>query len=331
MIRTPLCDLLRVDTPIVQAPIGSASTPELAAAVSNAGALGTLALSWTAVEEVAARVEATRALTDRAFGANLVLAWPQHERLRRCLDAGAPVVSTAWGDPSSYVGDVHAAGAVHLHMVGSAEEALAAVEAGVDGVVAQGWEAGGHVCGEVATSVLVPAVVDAVGDVPVIAAGGIADGRGIAASLALGASGAWLGTRFLLAEEALIHDTYRDLLMRSRETGTFYPGVFNIGWDAPHRTLRNSTLEAWENAGRPAVGARPGEGEVVARRPGEEVVRYSDVLPLPDLEGDVEALPMYAGQSAGLVETVLPAAKIVEELRAETIETIRSLGGLTAD
>ncbi len=330
MIRTELCDLLGIETPIVQAPIGSATTAELAAAVSSAGALGTLALSWVPVDEVVRRVAATQALTDRRFGVNLVLAWPQHERLQRCLDAGAPIVSTAWGDPQPYVDDIHSAGAIHLHTVGSAHEAVVAVEAGVDVLVAQGWEAGGHVCGEVAMSVLVPAVVDSVNGVPVIAAGGIADGRGIAAALSLGASGVWLGTRFLLANEALIHDTYRDHLRRALETDTFYPGVFNIGWNAPHRTLRNSTIEQWEQAGRPSAGSRPGEGEIIARRPGEEVVRYADALPLPDVEGDIEALPMYAGQSSGLLQETLPAGTIIEQLNTQTVEAIRLLNALRA-
>jgi NAD(P)H-dependent flavin oxidoreductase YrpB (nitropropane dioxygenase family) len=321
MIRTPLCDLLGIETAIVQAPIGSASTPALAAAVSNAGGLGTLALSWIPVGRVEDVVRKTAAFTQKPFGVNLVLAWPQHDRLERCLEAGVRVVSTSWGDPSPYVNDIHAAGALHVHMVGSVRDAVAAVEAGVDAIVTQGWEAGGHVIGEVTTLVLVPAVLDAIDPVPVVASGGIADGRGIVAALALGASGVWLGTRFLLAEEALVHDRYRQSLIESCEEDTLYSTVFNVGWDAPHRTLKNSTTARWEEAGRPQTGQRPGEGDVVATRRGHDVVRYEDVLPVPDLVGEVEALPMYAGQSVGLVDAIKPASEIIQALHSEAERT----------
>jgi NAD(P)H-dependent flavin oxidoreductase YrpB (nitropropane dioxygenase family) len=317
MIQTPLCDLLGIKTAIVQAPIGSASTPALAAAVSNAGGLGTLALSWIPDGHVEDVVQEAASLTQRPFGVNLVLAWPQHDRLQRCLEAGVRVVSTSWGDPSPYVDDIHAAGALHVHMVGSARDAVAAVAAGADAIVAQGWEAGGHVIGEVTTMALVPAIVDAIDPVPVVAAGGIADGRGIMAALALGASGVWLGTRFLLAEEALVHDRYRQSLIESREDDTVHSRLFNIGWDAPHRTLKNSTTIRWEEAGRPETGHRPGEGEIIASRPGQDVVRYEDALPLPDLLGEVEALPMYAGQSVGLVDAIVPARDIIQTLHME--------------
>ena len=183
------------------------AVPQLAAAVSNAGALGMLALTWsTPAGDV---VRETAALTDRPFGGNLVLNSDQHHRLDEALEAGLRIVSLFWGDPAGYVEQVHDANGVVLHTVGSAEEARRAAASGVDVVVAQGWEAGGHVWGQVATLPLVPAVVDAVAPVPVIAAGGIGDARGVAAVLALGAQAAWLGTRFLLAQEMPIHEEYR--------------------------------------------------------------------------------------------------------------------------
>ena len=243
---------------------------------------------------------------------------------------GARIVSLTWGDPGGYVEDVHQAGGLVLHTVGTAEEARQAVAAGVDAVVAQGWEAGGHVWGGVATLPLVAAVVDAV-DVPVIAAGGIGDGRGIAAALALGASGAWLGTRFLLAEETPLHGDYRARLLAAREHDTeWLPDLFDRGWEnAPHRALRNSTVASWERAGRPASGARPGEGEVVARRgDGSDVIRYSSALPLAGFEGEVEALSLWAGQSVGLIHEVAPAAEIVRRLVAECDAARRRLAGL---
>ena len=232
-MRTPVCELLGIEQPIVQAPMSA--VPELAAAVSNAGALGMLALTWST--PAGDPVRETAALTDRPFGGNLILNEDQHRRLDEALEAGLRIVSLFWGDPAGYVEQVHDAGGVVLHTVGSAEEARRAVDSGVDVVVAQGWEAGGHVRSQVATLPLVPAVVDAVAPVPVIAAGGIGDARGVAAVLALGAQAAWLGTRFLLAEEMPIHEEYRRHLMDAAETDAqWYANLYEVGWpDAPHR------------------------------------------------------------------------------------------------
>ena len=320
-MRTPLCDLLGIDVPIVQAPIGSASVPVLAAAVSEAGALGTIALSWTKPEDVAALVEDVRARTSRPVHANILLEWPSEARLEAVLDAGVRIVSLAWGDPAPYVERAHAAEAIVIGTAGTADEAERFAEAGVDVVCAQGWEAGGHVWGGVATMALVPAVVDAVAPLPVIAAGGIMDGRGVAAALALGAQGAWLGTRFLLAEEAPVHPDYRRSLLAARaEDAVYATDLFHLGWEnAPHRALRNSTRERWEAAGSPAPGERPGEGETVATRDdGTPIARYSSAMPVASISGDIEALSMWSGQGIGLVDRVQPAAEIVRQLADET-------------
>ncbi len=314
-MRTPVCELLGIDRPIVQAPIGAAAGPQLAAAVSQAGALGMLALSWA--RDTAGLVSQTAALTGCPFGGNLVLAWDQHRRLHQALEAGLRIVSLTWGDPAGYVEEAHEAGAVVLHTVGSAEEARRARAAGVDVIVAQGWEAGGHVWGSIATLPLVPAVVDAVDPVPVIAAGGIGDGRGVAAVLALGAQAAWLGTRFLLAEEAPVHQVYRDLLIGSNETDAhWYANLYDVEWpDAPHRAIRNATAKAWEAAGSPESGQRPGEGEVVARGPsGEPLVRYASATALAGATGNVAELSLWAGQSVALARQPQAAADIVAEL-----------------
>jgi nitronate monooxygenase len=191
------------------------------------------------------------------------------------------------------------------------------VACGVDVIVAQGWEAGGHVQGSVATLPLVPAVVDAVAPVPVIAAGGIGDARGVAAVLALGAQAAWLGTRFLLAEEAPVHQDYRRALIAAAETDAhWYANLYEVGWpDAPHRAIANATAAAWEAADRPAPGGRPGEGEQIAREPsGEPIVRYSSALPLQGTTGDIAALSLWAGQSVALATRTQPAAEIIAEL-----------------
>ena len=155
-MRTPVCELLGIEQPIVQAPVGPAAVPRLAAAVSNAGALGMVSLTWVA--DVAGVIRETAALTGRPFGGNLVLAWDQHRRLDDALEAGLRIVSLAWGDPTAYVGRIHDAGALVLHTVGSAQEARRSAAAGVDVIVAQGWEAGGHVWGGIATLPLVPSL-----------------------------------------------------------------------------------------------------------------------------------------------------------------------------
>ena len=312
-MRTPVCELLGIEQPIVQAPMSAVS--QLAAAVSNAGALGMLALTWsTPAGDV---VRETAALTDRPFGGNLILDSDQHRRLDEALEAGLRIVSLMWGDPAGYVEQVHDANGVVLHTVGSAEEARRATASGVDVVVAQGWEAGGHVWSEIATLPLVPAVVDAVAPVPVIAAGGIGDARGVAAVLALGAQAAWLGTRFLLAQEMPIHEEYRRRLIDAAETDAqLYANLYEVGWpDAPHRVIRNSTAEAWEAAGRPPLARRPGTGEVIAHfASGEEILRYEPAAPMLGTTGDIEALSLWAGQSVALARRQQPAAEIVAEL-----------------
>ncbi|HUR14944.1 MAG TPA: nitronate monooxygenase [Mycobacteriales bacterium] len=318
-LTTPLCRALGITVPVVQAPIGSATTPELAAAVSGAGALGMLALTWLPPHVAAARVRRTLELTSAPFGVNVCLDFPIDAQLDAALALGVRVVSTFWGDPLAVHDRVHEAGALHLHTVRSPDEARAAVDAGVDAVVAQGWEAGGHVWGEVATLPLTPAVVDAVAPVPVIAAGGIADGRGLAAALVLGAQAAWLGTRFVAAAEASTHEHYRARVVAAGSADAAYTACFDGGWaDAPHRVLRNATLDAWEDAGRPVAPDRPGEGDVVATdRGGQPFHRYDDMVPLRGLSGDVEAMALYAGQSVGLVHEVAPAAEIVAAVVAQ--------------
>jgi nitronate monooxygenase len=311
--HTPVCELLGIERPIVAAPLSA--DPRLPAAVSNAGGLGSLGLSWS--DDAGAVVRETAALTDRPLAGNFVLASDQRRRVDQALSAGLRVVSFIFGDPRSYVDVVHDAGGLVMHTVGSAEEARRAVESGVDIIVAQGWEAGGHVWGGVATLPLVPAVVDAVAPIPVIAAGGIGDARGVAAVLALGAQAALLGTRFLLAAEMPIHEEYRRRLIAATETDAeWYADLYDVGWpDAPHRAIHNSTAEMWQAADQPPLGSRPGEGEVIAHfASGEPILRYSPAPPMVGTTGEIEALSLWAGQSVALAKQRQPAAEIVAEL-----------------
>lgn len=323
-----LLDLIGIDVPIVLAPMGGAVTPEMAAAVSNAGGLGMLALSWGDAESVRNAIRKTRALTDRPFGVNLVLEYDQQERFEICLEEKVPVLSFFWGDSAPFVAPAHAQGAIVMHTASTASEAKTVIAAGVDCIIAQGWEAGGHVQGEVSTMALVPAIADIAGAVPVVAAGGIADGRGIAAAFALGAAGAWIGTRFLAADEADIHDHYRERLMAADESDTIHTfDLYDVGWrKAPHRTLKSETSRLWNDAGRPASGTRPNEHEVVAQSTGKgDIVRYSSSTPNKQTSGNIEALSMWAGQGVGLVKTRQSAGDITRELAADAQRRLQDL------
>lgn len=326
-MRTPICDLLGIEVPVIQAAIGGITCPELAAAVSDAGGLGTIAMTGRGAEGTQSAIARTRALSNRPFAANFLLHYDVEAEIAACLEAGVPLVSLFWGDPAPYVRRIHDSGAKLMMSVGSLDEAKGAADAGADVIVAQGWEAGGHVRGTVATLALIPQVVDEVAPLPVVAAGGIADGRGLAAVLALGAQAAWIGTRFLAAEEAATHPHYRSRVLAADTADTFYSTLYDVGWpDAPHRVLHNTTVEAWEKAGRPPSGQRPGEGETIVRAGGgDQAVRYEAVAPRKDYDGDVEAMPLWAGQGVGLVRRRQPAAEIVAEIAAEAEAVITGL------
>jgi nitronate monooxygenase len=315
-IQTRLCKLLGIQFPIIQAPIGSAVSPELVAAVSNSGGLGCHAFSWKTSEEIVHYISATQRLTQQSFCVNFVLVWSQLDRLKLCLDAGIRIFSFSWGDASNYIQTVHEYGGIALVTVGSSDEAKKAIEQGADVIVAQGWESGGHVLGQISGLTLIPKVVDTVHPIPVVAAGGIADGRGLVAAMALGAGGIWIGTRFLASREAIAHQIYKQRILEAQETDTTYSSLFDGGWEnAPHRTIRNSTIIEWERAKSPKSGQRPHEGEIIGESlTGACIKRYDDTIPLEETTGDLEAMALYAGQSLGLIEGILPAAEIIQQI-----------------
>ncbi len=327
-MRTPLCDLLGIEHPVLQAPTGWAAGPALAAAVSNAGGLGIVALTGCGAE-VPERVRRTRALTARPFAANFLLAYDVAAEIDVALDAGVRIISLFWGDPAPFVARVHAAGALLMMSVGSVAEARHAADVGADVIVAQGWDAGGHVRGTTGTLSLTPAVVDAVAPLPVVAAGGIADGRGLAAALVLGAQGAWIGTRFLAATECEAHPDYRASILAAGTDDTACNELFDGGWpDAPGRVLRTPMVAAWEAAGRPPAGSRAGEGEVIGRDGSAPIQRYEALTPRAGMVGDIAAMPHWAGQGVGLVRREQTAREIVAELVAEADAAIRACPSL---
>lgn len=330
MLRTRICELFGIDYPIISAGMGGVALAELAAAVSEAGGLGTLGLAAFGPEGIHNEISAARARTRQPLAANLLVPFLRPGIVEAIAKAPLQAITFFWGDPHDHRDSIrllHAAAIKVIWQCGSADEARAAKDAGVDVVMAQGVEAGGHVRGTVTTLALVPEVRDAIGDLPMVAAGGIADGRGLAAVLALGADGAAFGTRFLASTEAAAHPRYKDRIVNAKAEETLYTTLFDIGWpDAPHRVLRTKTVDDWERAGRPASGARPGEGVTVARstRTDAEIplVTYSVMPPTDYIDGNIDALAFYAGQSCSLVREILPAAEIVRRIAAEAQQVI---------
>ena len=319
MLYTRLCDLLGIEFPIFCAPMGpDVSGPELVAAVSNAGGLGIMQAQWHPPPLLRQAIRRVRQLTDKPFGVNLLLHFPCDEGVTVCVEERVPVLSFFWGAPASYIARVHAVGGKVCHQVGSAAAAQEAARAGVDVIIAQGVEAGGHVAGEVTTMALVPRVVDTVAPTPVVAAGGITDARGLVAALALGAEGVVLGTRFLATPEANAHPLYKHKLVTATEADTVRTTLFGHGWpDAPHRTLRTPFVEAWlgqearGNASRPdepVVGQTQIAGQTIP------VLRFMGFPPNAAATGDIESMDLLAGQSVGLVQEITPAATIVRDL-----------------
>ncbi len=318
-IRTPLCDLLGITHPVVLAGMGGGhSSPELVAAVSNAGGLGIFGASWLTVAEIRDQTAQIRELTSSPFGLNLLLFAHDDERLDAVLVERPAVLSFAWPTPEQALGPIfaraHQAGAKVMHMVPSLSEAHRAADSGADIIVAQGTEGGGHV-GVMSTMVLVPQVVREVSDRPVLAAGGIADGRGLAAALALGAAGVVVGTRFLATHEAPIPSTFKQVIVNSDGhdtelttipdliSGRLWPGAIPRVW-------RNSIIRQW--AGR--------EWELRQRR---AAVR-ADVMAASEA-GDPEHALLWFGQDAGLIEAVEPAAEIVNRMVDEASQILNDI------
>ncbi len=324
-MRTPLCKLLGIEHPVIQAAIGGISCPALASAVSNAGGLGSIAMTGWGADGVRKRLQEAHGMTNHGIVANVLLPYDVSEEINAILATPPKVVSFFWGDIAPHVGRVHDAGSFVMCTVGGVDEANRAADAGADMIVAQGWEAGGHVRGTVATMPLIPAVVDAVAPIPVIAAGGISDGRGLAAALCLGAQAAWIGTRFLAAKEADIHPDYQSKVFSAVADDTYYSTLFDGGWpDAPGRVIKNDTTENWIAAGKPEIGNRPGEGdEIVKDAAGNPIQRYGAYAMRAEMRGDIEAAPLWAGQGVGLVRKSQSAAEIVEELVREAKGALR--------
>jgi NAD(P)H-dependent flavin oxidoreductase YrpB (nitropropane dioxygenase family) len=323
MIHTRACDLFRIEYPILLGPMGSATGAELAAEVSNAGGLGMIGCAGRTPEWIRDTVAELREKTSRPFGLNLLLFEAQEAALEAVLAARPAVFSTAWAWPDQDLrvlfAKAHDSGARAVHMVSGVPEARRSVEAGADAIVAQGTEGGGHV-GLMGTFALVPQVVRAVAPVPVIAAGGIATGEGLAAALALGADGVLIGTRFLATPEAPVAQGFKDAVLASDGHDTVLTEIPDIArgrvWPgAWSRVVRNRLIEEW--AGR--------EGDLRAMRSevGPSVVAAFK-------SGDASYAPLFIGQDAGLIETIEPAGVLVRRLVTDAEAVLRRLSEISS-
>jgi enoyl-[acyl-carrier protein] reductase II len=305
-MRTRLTELLQIEHPVMLAGMGGVSYHQLVAAVSNAGGIGTLGAAAMESEQMVREIAAVRELTDLPFGVDLLAAMPERmiADVVSIVAGGATLFVAGLGVPRDVVARCHDGGVIVASMCGKVRHATAAVEAGCDLVIAQGTEAGGHT-GTVATMPLVPQIVDAVGSrVPVVAAGGIFDGRGLAAAITLGADGVWLGTRFIATPEARTVRGYKEALLRTPEDGTVIS-----------RGFTGKTLRAVRNEYTQYIEEHP---EELTKFP-EQMSRaiQANALHLggderSDVDPDKECYP--AGQGVGAMHEIIPAGDLVRKI-----------------
>ena len=314
-MRTHLCDLLGIEHPVVQAGMSLFTSAELACAVSNAGGLGSLGCWRRQAGSFKAELAKLRAGTRRPFAINHVVPDLYEDVFQLTLEACPAVVSMALGDPGELVKRIHDAGPQAMMQVTTVAQAVQAAERGVDIIVAQGSDGGGYI-GSIGTLALVPQVVDAVKPVPVVAAGGIADGRGVAAALLLGAAGVNVGTRFLATHEAPISDAWKRAILDAKAEDAVRVDVLNdimpnpgaMGYGTVLRLLRSPFIQQWS-------GKRD-----EARRQANQLLNQLMAL---TQEGRIgEAFPA-AGQSAGMVRELLPAGEVVRRLMEEAREALK--------
>ncbi len=315
MIRTPLCDLLGIKYPIVQGGMAWVGTAELAAAVSNAGGLGIIGGGNAPTEEIAREIRLARDLTDKPFGLNIPLAVSEcaDEIVALCIEEGVKIVVIGAWRPGDHLAHLKEAGVTVIPVIASVPLAKRLARQGADALIAEGMESGGHI-GDIATMPLVPQVASAV-DVPVIAAGGFADGRGLAAALALGAQGIQMGTRFICTTECTAHENYKRAILKARDRSTMTTG-HSLGH--PVRALKNPMVHEFQELERRGIT----EAEIIEFGTGK--------LRLAAVEGDMKKGSVMAGQIAGMVNDILPTKELIERIIAEAEEIIGQLQGVVS-
>lgn len=313
MICTALCSLLDIVHPIIQGGMAWVSTAELAAAVSEAGGLGVVGAGNAPPDWVADQIAQVRERTGLPFGVNVPLFSPCAEDvIRICIDAQVPVVTTGAGNPGPYLEALHEAGIKVFPLVASVALARRVARQGVAGLIVEGQESGGHV-GTISTMPLVPQIVDAV-DVPVICAGGVADGRGLAAALALGAVGVQMGTRFICTAECTVHPNYKERIVRASDRATTVTGA-TLGH--PVRTIKNRMSREMARLEKTTTLS---EEELIAFGTGK--------LRLAAQEGDTNGGSVMAGQVSGLIDDIVPVRDLIERIICEAESQIALLSAL---
>lgn len=318
-LKTPICDLLDIDVPIFLAGMGGVAYADVCAAVSAAGGYGTLGMAGEQPEGIRREMRRVRELTDRPFGVDLLAALPEQmmAAIDIIIEEGASAFIAGLGVPGPIVQKCHDNGVLVMSMCGKVSHAIAAQEAGCDAVVAQGTEAGGHT-GKIAGMALIPQVVDAV-DIPVLGAGSIVDGRGLAAVLAFGAQGAWMGTRFIASHEARASEAYKKQIGATRSEDTVVTRCYS---GKPMRVIRNPHVELKERT--------PG---AIKRFPEQMYASMQEGV-MAALGGATEGIEpdrhcMPCGQGAGGIDDILSCQEIVEKTMAEAQNVISRLGALT--
>jgi len=315
-LRTPICDLFGIEHPIFLAGMGEVAYADVCAAVSEAGGFGTLGMVGATPERIREEMRAVRRITSKPFGVDLLAALPDqvNAAIDVIIDEGATAFIAGLGVPKPVIERCHDAGVKVMVLCGKLSHALAAEAAGCDAVVAQGTEAGGHT-GSIAALALVPQTVDAV-RIPVLAAGSIVDGRGLAAALALGAQGVWMGTRFIASEEARAARTYKQRIIDADGADTVVTRCYS---GKPMRVIRNPYVEEWD---RRSAEIQPFPQQLIASA-------RSGVMSFAREEGtDPGRTCMPAGQGIGGIGEILPAKAIVERVLAEAADTISRLEAL---
>ncbi|HXK24435.1 MAG TPA: nitronate monooxygenase [Myxococcota bacterium] len=315
-LRTPICETLGIEVPIFLAGMGGVAYADVCAAVSEAGGFGTLGMAAEGPESIRREMRRVRELTDKPFGVDLLAALP--ESMLRAIDViveeGASAFIAGLGVPGPVIAKCHDAGLLVMSMCGKVSHAVAAEEAGCDAVVAQGTEAGGHT-GQIAGMALIPQIVDAVG-IPVLAAGAIVDGRGLAAALAFGAQGVWMGTRFIASHEARAHERYKKRITEIDSAETRITRSYS---GKPMRVIRNAWTDEWER--RPQdIKPFPEQMRISAR----EML----LLGGPGDEMDETRACMPCGQGAGAIRDIPSCREIIDRVMREARETISRLGRL---
>ena len=310
MIRTPICDLLGIQYPIFQGGMAWIADADLAAAVSNGGGLGIIAAGNAPADYVRQQVRKAKTLTQKPFGVNVMLMSPFADQVAQVLaEEKVAVVTTGAGNPSKYMGIWKEAGIKVIPVVPSANMAKLMERCGATAVIAEGGESGGHI-GEINTMPLVPQVCDAV-SLPVLAAGGIADGRGIAAAFMLGAVGVQVGTRFLVANECNVHQNYKNKVLKAKDTDTITTGK-RLGH--PVRSLK--TPFSRDYARKEYTDISDEDLEALG----------GGALRLAAVEGDEKAGCFLCGEIAGMVKKEQPAAEIITEMFAQAEEVLKGAG-----